>query len=90
MNPAWIAGNAVAVVSSLVLMSYLRYERRLQRQHRLPWLSIAIIGITAIITGLQFQFPEVLALFRRDLDGLRSGEVWRVITPLFVQPDGVP
>lgn len=33
--------------------------------------------------------PEVLPALRRDLDGLRSGQWWRVITPLFVQPDGI-
>lgn len=89
MNPIWIAGNAVTVVSTLVLMSYLRYERRFQRSKGLPWLSIVIIGLTAIVTALQFKFPELLTLFRRDLDGLRSGQVWRVITPLFVQPGGI-
>lgn len=89
MNPIWIAGNAIAVVSTLVLMSYIRYERRFQRSQGLPWLSIVIIGVTAIITGLQFQYPEVLALFRRDLDGLRTGELWRLVTPVLVQPGGI-
>jgi rhomboid protease GluP len=30
-----------------------------------------------------------LALLRRDTDSLLAGQVWRVITPLFVQPYGL-
>src|SRR6478609_6252451 len=88
MNPVWIAGNAIAVVTALICRSYLRYERKGVAKG-LPWISIAIIGLTAVVTGLQFVYPGLVALFQRDSAGLRSGEVWRVVTPMFVQPNGV-
>jgi rhomboid protease GluP len=53
-----------------------------------PIISIIIIGVTALTTGLQFFFPEILAEFRRNWDALRAGEWWRMVTPLFVQAYG--
>ena len=55
---------------------------------RFPVASVALIGVTALITGLQFVFPEVLEALRRNGQALRSGEWWRIVTPLFVQADG--
>ena len=56
---------------------------------RLPLAAILLIGVTGPITGLQFPFPGILAAFRRDGDALRAGEWWRMVTPLFVQADGL-
>ena len=53
-----------------------------------PVVSILIIGMTALTTGLQFFFPEFLSEFRRNLAALRAGEWWRLVTPLFVQAYG--
>jgi len=53
-----------------------------------PFVSILIIGVTALITSLQFPFPEVLADFRRNREALLAGEWWRMVTPLFVQSSG--
>ena len=53
-----------------------------------PIIAILIIGSTALITGLQFVFPEVLTTFRRNREALLSGEWWRMVTPLFVQAYG--
>lgn len=47
-----------------------------------------IIGVTALITSLQFVFPEILSEFRRNRGALRAGEWWRMVTPLFVQALG--
>lgn len=55
---------------------------------RIPVASLALIGVTALITGLQFLFPEILEALRRNGPALRSGEWWRMVTPLFVQADG--
>jgi rhomboid protease GluP len=68
--------------------AYLYRYRLRDLDSRLPALSIAIIAVTAVITGLQFVFPEILSEFRRNWDGLRAGEWWRIVTPLFVQPSG--
>jgi hypothetical protein len=55
---------------------------------KLP-ISISIISITAVVTSLQFLFPEIITALDRNKDALLSGEVWRLITPLFVQPMGI-
>ena len=58
------------------------------RKHSLSVTTILIIGVTALITGLQFVFPAVLADFRRNREALLAGEWWRMVTPLFVQSFG--
>lgn len=51
--------------------------------------SVLIIGVTALTTGLQFIFPEILSAFRRNPEALLAGEWWRMVTPLFVQSNGL-
>lgn len=89
LHPVWIVGNAVAVQATVITMSYLFYLGVLTRGWRWPWTSTAIITVTALVTGLSFADPDLLALLRRDTDSLLAGQVWRVITPLFVQPYGL-
>src|SRR5688500_10205499 len=48
-------------------------------KYSLPVATILIIGVTALITGLQFVFPEVLADFRRNREALLAGEWWRMV-----------
>jgi len=88
MKTVWIFSNAVAVVTTLVCMSYLYYACRPARR-RLPVFSGLVIGVTALVSGLQFVYPWVLAALRRDPDAIRTGELWRLVTALFVQPNGL-
>lgn len=89
LHPVWIVGNGVAVQAALITMSYLFYLRVPARGWRWPWASTAIITVTALVTGLSFADPDLLALLRRDTESLLAGEVWRVITPLFIQAYGL-
>ena len=50
--------------------------------------SILVIGVTTIISGLQIVYPELLAALRRDPGAIHTGELWRLATALFVQPNG--
>ncbi len=45
-------------------------------------LGLAVLGTVLADTAL----PALLGALRRDPDGLRHGEVWRLVTPLLVQP----
>jgi len=53
------------------------------------YVSITLLLLTLIVTSLQFIFPEIIPALDRDKDALLSGELWRLITPLFIQPYGV-
>lgn len=59
-------------------------------RRQLPIVTIVVLAITALTTGLQFVYPVVLSTLRRDPTALAAGEWWRVITPLFVHSDGWP
>jgi rhomboid protease GluP len=89
MKIVWILNTAVAVVTTLVCMSYLYYACRPAARGRLPVFSILVIGATAITSGLQFVCPGLLAALQRDPEAIRSGELWRLVTALFVQPNGI-
>ena len=64
------------------------YPYSLRMRKGAPVIAIAIIGFTAVVTGLQFVFPEVLNALQRNREALLAGEWWRTVTPLFVQVYG--
>lgn len=47
MNPVWIGGNAVAIVSALICMSYLAYVSRELEPRRFPVFTVVLIAVTA-------------------------------------------
>lgn len=51
--------------------------------------SMVLFAITFTVSTLQFIFPEVIPALDRNQDALMSGEFWRLITPLFIQPAGL-
>ena len=82
-----LLANLFLAVATLGCAAQLyRFSRRKSR--RLPVITVLIIGSTALITGLQFVFPEVLGALRRNREALLAGEWWRIVTPLFVQAYG--
>lgn len=52
-------------------------------------ISIFLICLTATTTTLQFIFPVIISALDRNKDALLSGQAWRLITPLFIQPGGL-
>jgi membrane associated rhomboid family serine protease len=82
-----LLGTLVLAIGSLgCALQLYRFSRGQTR--RVPVISLVIIGATALVTGLQFVFPEVLTALRRNREALLAGEWWRMVTPLFVQAYG--
>ncbi|MEO8375678.1 MAG: rhomboid family intramembrane serine protease [Sphingomonas bacterium] len=89
MNIVWIVGNALAINGTLVCMVTIAKLRSAVPKSGLPVWSMLIIAATATVTALQFVYPEVLVMARRNPEALFTGEYWRMVTPLFVQPHGL-
>jgi rhomboid protease GluP len=53
-----------------------------------PIFTVIILLITALLTGLNFRFPEILETLRRSPATLSSEEWWRLITPIFINRGG--
>jgi membrane associated rhomboid family serine protease len=49
---------------------------------------MSVLGVTAVVTGVQFVWPPVLETLRRTPDALQTGEWWRTFSPLFVHAYG--
>jgi rhomboid protease GluP len=54
---------------------------------RVPILTIAFLGAAAVVTALRDVVPGIVPALSRDPDRLRAGELWRLVSPVFVQPD---
>jgi rhomboid protease GluP len=62
-------------------------ERRLPR--RWPVATASVLAVTAVLTVLQYPFPQVRLALWRDPDMIAAGQWWRLVTALFVQYDAV-
>lgn len=89
-NAAVAVSNGVTITASLVCCCAYLYKYRWRHLRARPLVATAvIIALTCLTFALQLAYPEVLPALQRDLEGLKAGEWWRLITPLFVQPQGV-
>lgn len=59
-----------------------------RRRAYVPVVTLTMFVITALVTGAQFVFPQVLSTLRRNPQALAAGEWWRILSPLLVDPDG--
>jgi membrane associated rhomboid family serine protease len=62
---------------------------RSRRGSARPVATVAVLAVTAVLSVLQFPFPEVRLALWRDPQELAVGHWWRLVTPLFVQYDPV-
>lgn len=83
------------IVNALVLPpafsfagNFYRYSGKQINYRHLPITKI-IIALTALITILQFIFPAIIGALDRNKEALFAGEIWRLVTPLFIQPMGL-
>ena len=56
-------------------------------QRRRPWLVWAVFGVTAVTTALGYLVPSFADALARDPD-FAHGQLWRIITPILVNPAG--
>jgi membrane associated rhomboid family serine protease len=84
-----VLASLVVAVAAFACAAYLYRFASDKTKRVVPVAAILLIGITAVITGLQFIFPEVLTALRRNREALLAGEWWRMVTPLFVQAAGL-
>lgn len=88
MNYLVAISNGITISTSMASLSYLYRFHWRDAKPRSFVASAVIITATCLVFGLQLIRPEILTVLQRDIEGLKSGEWWRLITPLFVQPYG--
>ena len=58
-----------------------------RRRGRLPVLTVAVLAVTVAVTVVAHSRPAVFHALRRDPHALRSGQWWRLLSPVLVQAD---
>jgi rhomboid protease GluP len=83
------ASNGITITASMVCcVAYLYKYRWRDLETRALVASIVIVVVTVLTYGLQLAYPQVLQALRLDVEALKAGQWWRLISPLFVQPYG--
>ena len=88
MNILFHIANGFIVPTAMFFAWNFYKFRAKEINFRRLWISASILCLTTILTSLQFVFPVIIEVFNRNRDALLSGEIWRLITPLFIQPMG--
>ncbi len=57
---------------------------------KFPFATVAVLALSVALTCTSRIEPRLLEALRRDWPALERGELWRAVTPLFVQPDPWP
>ena len=89
MNILFYIANALVMPPAMASAVYWYKFKGKEINYSRLWISISIFSLTVVVTSLSFIFPELIKVLDRNVDALLSGEVWRLITPLFIQPMGL-
>lgn len=55
---------------------------------RWPWLTLAVVALTAAVIALQLLHPPMIEGWQWDAERVRRGELWRMVTGAFVHTAG--
>lgn len=66
-----------------------RLERRIGR-YAIPNLILYVVGGMALVWALSFSRPEAVGRLMLDMAAVRRGQVWRLVTFLFIPPHSSP
>jgi rhomboid protease GluP len=55
---------------------------------KIPKATLAVFLLTCLMTGMQFFFPALVGALERTPGMLSSGQWWRLITPILINPEG--
>jgi len=89
MKLIFYIANGLVMPPAMFFMYNFHKLRRKEINFKKLYISISIIFVTTLVTSLQFIFPEIITALERNKAALLSGEIWRLITPLFIQPMGL-
>jgi rhomboid protease GluP len=64
-------------------------DKKITHKMYLPLATLTILILTAIVTSLQFFYPEIINMLSRNPNALLAGEWWRLISPVFINPEGL-
>ena len=84
----YLANGLVMPSAMFFVGNFYRYRGKEINFKRLS-ISMFIISTTVLITSLQFIFPSIIKELDRNKDALLDGEIWRIVTPLLIQPMGI-
>jgi rhomboid protease GluP len=59
----------------------------LETIHAFPTATVATLAVTTVLTLVQVAVPDLRLDLWRDQNGLESGQLWRLATPLLIQYD---
>jgi membrane associated rhomboid family serine protease len=89
MSIIFYIANALVIPPAMFFAANFYKFKREEIKFRDLWISMSLLFLTATVTSLQFIFPEIITALDRNRPALLSGEAWRLITPLFIQPSGI-
>ncbi len=89
MNILFYVANGLVMPPAMFFMFNYYKLRGSEINFKKLTISIGLISLTTLVTTLQFIFPGIVPALDRNKEALLSGEVWRLITPLFIQPMGI-
>lgn len=84
----YIANGLVMPPAMFFMFNFYKIKGKEINYNKLS-ISICIFLVTVLVTSFQFIFPELIEALDRNKSALLSGEIWRLITPLLIQPQGL-